>query len=84
MGTKTHTGLPWSRTGPAASPHRGDHHEPERREAPDRQAGERPCKLTDGKGLFLLVRPSGARVWRVRWHTGHGRAQKKHQIEIGK
>jgi integrase len=29
---------------------------------------ERPYKLYDGKGLFLLVQPNGSRHWRLRFH----------------
>ncbi|MCS6779396.1 MAG: Arm DNA-binding domain-containing protein [Geminicoccaceae bacterium] len=31
---------------------------------------ERPYKVSDGLGLFLLVEPHGARLWRLayRWH----------------
>lgn len=25
--------------------------------------GEKPYKLTDGRGLFLLVQPTGRRLW---------------------
>jgi integrase len=28
---------------------------------------ERPYKLTDGQGLFLLVRPNGSRLWRLKY-----------------
>lgn len=31
----------------------------------------KPYKLSDGKGLFLLVQPSGAKLWRLRFrHRG--------------
>ena len=32
--------------------------------------GERAKKLFDGKGLFLLVRPNGAKYWRFRYRFG--------------
>ena len=32
--------------------------------------GKRAKKLFDGKGLFLLVRPNGARYWRFRYRFG--------------
>jgi len=32
--------------------------------------GEKPIKLTDGGGLYLEVRPSGARLWRYRYRIG--------------
>jgi integrase len=33
--------------------------------------GEKPYKLPDGRGLFLLVSPSGGRLWRFRYrHAG--------------
>ena len=28
---------------------------------------EKPLKLFDGKGLFLLVQPNGARYWRIKY-----------------
>ena len=31
---------------------------------------ERPYKLTDGEGLFLLVQPSGSRLWRMAYRYG--------------
>ena len=31
------------------------------------KAGEKPIKLTDGGGLYLEVRPSGAKLWRYRY-----------------
>jgi integrase len=36
-------------------------------------------KLSDSKGLFLLVRPSGSKVWRYRWR----RDGKERQVELG-
>ena len=36
-------------------------------------------KLSDSKGLFLLVRPSGSRVWRYRWKYDG----KERQLELG-
>lgn len=29
---------------------------------------EKPYKLTDGEGLFLLVKPSGSKLWRMKYH----------------
>ncbi len=31
-------------------------------------AGERPIKLFDGEGLYLLVNPSGTRGWRFKYY----------------
>jgi hypothetical protein len=28
---------------------------------------EKPYKLRDGKGLILLIKPNGARLWRFRY-----------------
>jgi len=36
-------------------------------------------KLSDSNGLFLLVRPSGSKVWRYRWRTDG----KERQVELG-
>ena len=32
---------------------------------------KQPYKLTDGKGLYLEVRPSGTKLWRYRYRIGH-------------
>jgi integrase len=32
--------------------------------------GDKPIKLTDGGGLYLEVRPSGAKLWRYRYRIG--------------
>ncbi len=32
--------------------------------------GEKPYKMTDGQGLFLLVQPSGSRLWRYKYRLG--------------
>ena len=37
----------------------------------DTAPGAKPVKLTDGAGLFLLVQPSGARWWRMKFYV-HG------------
>jgi Arm DNA-binding domain len=29
---------------------------------------EKPYKVSDGNGLYLLVKPTGAKLWRVRYH----------------
>lgn len=34
------------------------------------KAQDKPVKLTDGGGLYLEVRPSGAKVWRYRYRIG--------------
>lgn len=34
------------------------------------QPGEKPYKLSDGDGLYLDVRPSGKKYWRVRYFLG--------------
>lgn len=31
------------------------------------KAGNKPIKLTDGNGLYLLVRPSGSKLWRYKY-----------------
>jgi len=33
-------------------------------------ARDRPYKLKDGGGLFLLVQPNGSRLWRYRYRIG--------------
>jgi hypothetical protein len=34
------------------------------------RATERPLKLFDGGGLFLLVEPTGGKLWRYRYRFG--------------
>jgi hypothetical protein len=41
--------------------------------------GAAPVKLTDGKGLYLEVRPSGAKLWRYRYRV----AGKENVFAIG-
>ncbi|WP_245637196.1 Arm DNA-binding domain-containing protein [Burkholderia singularis] len=33
------------------------------------KAGNKPTKLTDGNGLYLLVKPAGSKLWRYRYRT---------------
>ena len=42
-----------------------------------RQANPRDgeCKLTDGSGLYLLIRANGSKLWRFRYRS-HGKEQK--------
>lgn len=30
----------------------------------------KPYKVSDGNALYLLVKPTGAKLWRVRYHFG--------------
>jgi integrase len=32
--------------------------------------GDKPCKLTDGHGLYLLVQPSGSKLWQYKYSFG--------------
>ena len=34
---------------------------------------EKPYKLADGQGLYLLVRPTGSKVWRMKYHRPDGK-----------
>ena len=34
------------------------------------KAGEKPYKLSDGKGMFLLINPNGAKYWRLKYRFG--------------
>lgn len=43
------------------------------------QPAERPYKLSDGNGLFLLIQPSGKKHWRFRYHF----AQKENMLALG-
>ena len=31
---------------------------------------EKPCKLSDGEGSYLLVQPNGSKLWRFRTMQG--------------
>jgi hypothetical protein len=35
------------------------------------KSGEKEFKLADGRGLYLLVTPSGGRLWRLKYRS-HG------------
>ncbi|HKU01151.1 MAG TPA: integrase arm-type DNA-binding domain-containing protein [Paraburkholderia sp.] len=43
------------------------------------KAGDRPKKLSDGGGLFLLLNPNGSRWWRLKYRFG----SKEKQISLG-
>ncbi|WP_345891961.1 Arm DNA-binding domain-containing protein [Burkholderia sp. Ap-955] len=43
------------------------------------KAGNKPTKLTDGKGLYLLVKPSGSKLWRYKYRI----AGKENLFAIG-
>ncbi|RSC46798.1 Arm DNA-binding domain-containing protein [Burkholderia cenocepacia] len=43
------------------------------------KAGDKPTKLTDGNGLYLLVKPSGSKLWRYK----HRIAGKENLFAIG-
>ncbi len=36
------------------------------------KAKDKPYKLSDGGGLYLLVRPSGGKVWRIKYNRPSG------------
>ena len=44
------------------------------------KGGERPRKLADGKGLYLLVMPDGARYWR--WKYRHAGREKVMALSV--
>ncbi|MDP9586308.1 UNVERIFIED_ORG: hypothetical protein J2791_005628 [Burkholderia contaminans] len=43
------------------------------------KAGTKPTKLTDGNGLYLLVKPSGSKLWRYKYRI----AGKENVFAIG-
>jgi len=43
------------------------------------KAGNKPTKLTDGNGLYLLVNPSGSKLWRYKYRI----AGKENLFAIG-
>lgn len=36
------------------------------------KARDKPYKLSDGQGLYLLIRPTGGKVWRLKYHRPNG------------
>jgi hypothetical protein len=41
---------------------------------------EKPCKLADGGGLYLLVNPSGSKWWRFKYRFGGARRSFCHSV----
>jgi hypothetical protein len=39
-------------------------------QAKEAKPREKPYKLSDGKGLYLLINPKGAKYWRVKYRYG--------------
>ncbi len=37
------------------------------------KAKDKPYKLSDGQGLYLLVRPTGSKVWRLKYNRPNGK-----------
>lgn len=44
---------------------------------------DKPYKLTDGKGLYLEIKPNGVKAWRYRFELRHGDALKESIFAIG-
>lgn len=44
---------------------------------------DKPYKLTDGQGLYLEVKPNGAKAWRYRFRMGAGADAKENVFAIG-
>jgi len=44
---------------------------------------EKPYKLADGEGLYLLINPDGSRWWRVKYRTGQGEAAVRRRVPAG-
>ena len=44
---------------------------------------DKPYKLSDGKGLYLEVKPSGVKAWRYRFELARGDARKESVFAIG-
>jgi hypothetical protein len=36
----------------------------------DSKSKEKPYKLSDGKGLYLLINPNGSKYWRLKYRFG--------------
>lgn len=47
------------------------------------KAKEKPYKLTDGNGLYLEVKPNGAKAWRYRFELSDGQNRKESVFAIG-
>lgn len=44
---------------------------------------EKPYKLTDGKGLYLEIKPNGVKAWRYRFELRDGESKKESVFAIG-
>lgn len=44
---------------------------------------DKPYKLTDGKGLYLEIKPNGVKAWRYRFELGSGESKKESVFAIG-
>lgn len=44
---------------------------------------DKPYKLTDGKGLYLEIKPNGTKAWRYRFELREGEASKESTFAIG-
>lgn len=44
---------------------------------------EKPFKLTDGKGLYLEIKPNGVKAWRYRFELRDGESKKESVFAIG-
>lgn len=44
---------------------------------------EKPYKLTDGKGLYLEIKPNGVKAWRYRFELRDGESKKENVFAIG-
>ena len=42
---------------------------------------DKPQKLADGGGLFLLIQPSGSKLWRMKYR--HPGTKKENQLSFG-
>lgn len=44
---------------------------------------DKPCKLSDGKGLYLEIKPNGVKAWRYRFELHAGEVAKESIFAIG-
>ena len=44
---------------------------------------DKPYKLTDGKGLYLEIKPNGVKAWRYRFELRNGESKKESVFAIG-
>jgi integrase len=47
------------------------------------KAKDKPYKLADGAGMYLLVTPNGAKLWRLKYRVGDGKHRREKVLAFG-